>query len=236
MSLRIAIVDDEPAGIQVLTNLMEDFVEDAEIVGTYQSAEEAIVGIRTSRPSIVFSDIELKDMSGLDLIRNIEDLNICTVFVTAHQEYAIDAIRQKAFDYLLKPIRVKEFLDVIYRIKKNLSQVQSVPDSIMINTSKKVLFVPKHEIVLIKGEGSYCRLYLASGQEEIVSKNLAHYEREIASNIFFRTHQSYLVNMAHVKNLLLEDGLQIELKNGHMAPLTSAKKAHFLRAMKKKKI
>ena len=234
MSLRIAIVDDEQAGISVLTNLIEQFISDATIVGKYNNAEKAILGIRKEKPDILFSDIELEDMSGLDLIANLTDLDLKTVFVTAHQEYAIEAIRQKAFDYLMKPIRIKDFLNVFKRLKNASSKLNLEQESIMINTSKKVLFVPKHEIVMIKGEGSYCRLFLESGQEEIVSKNLAHYEREIASKTFFRTHQSYLVNIHHVKNLLLENGLQIELKNGQMALLTNSKKVDFLSAMKKK--
>lgn len=231
MTFRIAIVDDEQAGISVLSNLVKEFIADAKIVGTYRNAKDAILGIRKEKPDVLFTDIEMEDMTGLELVSNIADPSLKTIFVTAHQKYAIEAIRTKAFDYLLKPIRVKEFLNVFKRLSLPVHEQIIENDSIMINTSKKVLFVPKSEIVMIKGEGSYSRLYMESGREEIVSKNLAHYEREINSQQFFRTHQSFLVNVAHVKNLLLENGLQIEMNNGLMAHLTTSKKAIFLEAM-----
>lgn len=130
----IIIIDDEQSGIDVLTSLIKEFVPEANILGTFNTAHEAVNGIRNLRPDIVFSDIEMLEMSEIELLSLVEDIPFKTVFVIAHQKYAIQAIRQKAFDYLLKPIRIKELMDVFHRINtdREASPLKNGEDTIML--------------------------------------------------------------------------------------------------------
>lgn len=233
MHIKVVIVDDEKSGIHVLSKLIEKYVPAAKIIGTFQNAEEALSQIPLLHPDLIFSDIEMAEMSGLDLLSNLPDSMFTTVFVTAHPQYTIEAIRNSAFDYLLKPIRVKELLNVFKRFSnKQQFTPNQHSNTILLHTSSKMFFVPQEEIIMIKGDGSYCTFYLSSGATEVVSKNLAHYERLINAPHFFRVHKSYLVNLKQVINLNMEDGLELALKGNLRATLSASKKNDFLNAMK----
>ena len=234
MSRKIIVIDDEQSGVDVLTNLITEFVPTAEIIATYSNAYEAVSGIKKHRPDIVFSDIEMPEMSGIELVTLIDNPTFKTVFVTAHEKYAIQAIRHNAFDYLLKPIRIKELLDLFNRIDIELDSLptKNEADTIMLSTAKKVCFVHLNDIIMIKGEGSYSTFYLEHSEPILVSKNLAYYQRIIDSTKFFRSHQSYLVNLDHVDTINLEDGLLIELSQKMTAHLSTNRKQDFISAMK----
>ncbi len=233
MNVNVVIVDDEPSGINVLRKMLEKYVPEVQITGTFDNAEEALLGIRQLNPDLVFSDIEMEEMSGLEMLSNLPDSKFSTVFVTAHPQYSIEAIRNQAFDYLLKPVQVAELLNVFRRYHTNRGTGKTKSsETILLNTSNKMLFVHKEEIIMIKGDGSYCIFYLKSGASEVVSKNLAYYERLIDSSFFFRSHKSYLINLRQVLNLNLENGLEVVLSGDLTASLSSSKKIAFLDAMK----
>lgn len=243
--LKTVIIDDEEDARSMLQLLLKKYPS-VEIIGEAASVKEGVELINASNPMLVFLDIELTDGTGFDLLNQFSASNFQVVFVTAYDEFAIKAFKYNAIDYLLKPINPMELEKVIHKSKKGIqpSWVQQVDtllstvkekkiEKILLGTSEGLNVVNLSEIVHIEGEGSYCNIFLINKERLVVSKNMKELESLLDSELFFRPHQSYIVNLNYVKKVLKDNGGVILLENNSKVPISRRRKEYFLEELMK---
>ncbi len=243
--IKAVIIEDEEANRILLEVMLKDYIPDVEILGMASSVTDAIDLIQKTKPDIVFLDIEIKGGSGFDVLENLSDSNILVVFTTAYKQYAIQAIKNKAFDYLLKPILLNDVKNAIENAKtviadKNLLNTIKSKNSTPSNTNKIVLkdtnlhkVVTINEIIMIKAESNYSCFYFTDGDKVLISKTLKQIERDFP-NIFFRIHKSYLINLDHALHWEIVRGGNLTLINNIIVPISYRKKSEFLIAIQSK--
>jgi len=215
------IVDDELNALKMLKYHLTEYFPDFNILGVFTNIDSAFAFILKHKVEILFLDINMPNGTGLDLLDKIQGQSIKTIFTTAHSEYAIDAIKGSAFDYLLKPIG----LDDINRIhKKLLNQdklLKNQSDTIIIKVSSKHYRYKTDDIVMISSEGNYSTIHLLDGGTMVITKNLKKMEVDFFCKLpFFRIHQSHIININHVKSYCIQELIM----SNNLKSLVSAKK------------
>jgi two-component system LytT family response regulator len=233
--IKAVIIDDEARSTQSLIILFENYFDNIQVVGTASSALDAVSLIFREKPDVVFLDINMPGHNGFDVLEQIQSLAVKIVFTTAHKEYAIQAIKKGAFDYLLKPIDVDDLRKCIERLNEQFrGQVNPGPGSstIQIHVKEGILFVQTNEIVKLKANGSYTDIYLDNNKKITTSKVLKEYETLLSASGFYRCHNSYIVNLAKIEKLLSEDGYFIEFRDGSRAEVSRKNKEELLEKIK----
>lgn len=232
--IKALIVEDNAFMATILHDLLKEHTTDIAVIDIADTGKKALKIIAAEKPHVVFLDIELPDMTGFELLQQLDDINFQTIFTTSHSHYAIRAFRFNALDYLIKPIKENELDEAIKRFLKSAGntievkhalsnlQSQSVDDQkLVLATQNGTLRLPLKQITHIEGERNYSYIYLSKGSRELSSKNLAYFEDILTDKNFFRCHRSYLVNRYHI-NVLKTD--YFVLKNGVEIPISRRKK------------
>ncbi|MFZ1791461.1 MAG: LytTR family DNA-binding domain-containing protein [Saprospiraceae bacterium] len=232
--IKALLVEDNAFMATVLHDLLKHHAADVSVLGIAKTGKEALALIASVKPNVVFLDIELPDMTGFELLQQLDDIHFQTIFTTAHSDYAIKAFRFNALDYLVKPIQESELDEAIKRIRKTANNVMEVKHALsnlesqsvenqklVLPTHNGTLRLPLKQITHIEGERNYSYIYLSNGSRELSSKNLAYFEDILADKGFFRSHRSYLINRYHIDSL--KDDFFI-LKNGLEIPIARRKK------------
>jgi two-component system, LytTR family, response regulator len=233
-TIKALIVEDNVFMATVLHDLLKENAADIAVLDIADTGNKALQLIASKKPDVVFLDIELPDMTGFELLQQLDDINFKTIFTTAHSHYAIRAFRFNALDYLIKPIKEAELDEAVKRLLKSagnnievkhaLSNLESrsVEDQkLVLPTQNGTLRLPLKQITHIEGERNYSYIYLSNESRELSSKNLAYFEDILIDKSFFRSHRSYLVNRYHI-NALKSD--QFVLKNGVEIPISRRKR------------
>lgn len=224
MNLKVAIIDDEIHAIETLVyDLTEDFKSSVDILFTTTHPVEGVKRLRMEKPDLLFLDIEMPGLSGLDILSLIDDLDIQVIITTAHQEFAIQTVGTKAIAYLLKPIQPENLEAVINQAlerKQNPAKTSLLKDKIAIPDMEGIELIPYDEIIYCKSDGNYTTLALIGNRKMTVSKPLKYFEENIFSEQFFRIHKSYLVNLTHVKKYLKRDGGVLVMINNDGLPVS----------------
>lgn len=241
--IRAVIIDDDIKSIESLQLLINKYCPTFNVVGTAFNVEEGAYQIRLHQPDVVFLDVEMPDGSGFDLLKILKVRDFDVVFITAHNKYAINAIKHSALDYLLKPFDLEEFLETVEKIKKN-GKVKSanydvllenlnhnVPKKLVIASSKGYEYIPVETIVRLESERSYARIFLTSGRKIMVSKCLNDYQNMLSPDVFFRVHNSHLINLNHVVMYVRTDGGYVEMSDKSRIPVSRSKKEIFINTM-----
>jgi two-component system, LytTR family, response regulator len=240
--IRSLIVDDELPACNVLKNYIDEFChEDVEIVAIARSVKEALKAIRIHRPELVFLDIEMPNDNGFDLLRKAQKIDFKVIFVTGYSEYAIQAFRFSAVDYLLKPINIIELREAVAKVKKDIDQQldhrnleilisgirnpDKLPETMVIRDTEGFKVLKNDEIIYCKADGYCTHFYLTGNHKETSSRNLKYYEELLGGYGFQRVHNSFLVNLKHVCKYLNEGN--IELSENQHAPLGDVYKRSF---------
>ncbi len=215
------IVDDEEKAIEMLEFYLSEYFPSFEVIGTYMDIESAIDGILKNKPEILFLDINMPSGTGIELLSRIKHLNILTIFLTAHSEYAIEAIKLDAFDYLLKPLNLAEFNRVNAKILDFKKKPILEENKIKIQISNNIYLFNVEEIILASSEGNYTTIFSTSQKPLVLSKNLKKVQEEYFSKLpFYRSHQSYIVNLNHIVSY---SNYEIILTENHKASLSNKK-------------
>lgn len=235
MKIRSIIVDDNPFNIEVLADLLEESKHPVVVEGVANNGMEAVKRIGELKPDLVFLDVEMPDMNGFEVLAALDTIDFQTIFVTAHSNYAIEAIRFNALDYLTKPIDPKELSQALKRYAANPANPQQVQLALKnLRTEKpedQTLFLPTQEgglklvlknIVRIEGERNYSYIYMSDNTKKLSSKTLGHFEEILADKGFFRCHRSHLVNGLHVKDILEQSFIM--LNNETQLPISRRKR------------
>lgn len=244
---RAIIIDDEVHGINCLKLLIEKHIPEVRIVGETTEALEGITLIENYRPEMVFLDINMPHLNGFDLLHRLKFRNFNLIFTTAHQEYAIQAIRMNAVDYLLKPIDIDDLKETVNRIKNNLITKKTSglnelleeakndsSSKIPFHTKDKIEYLNKNDILRMESESNYTHIFTTTGHRFTVSKTMGEYENLLCNkdNHFMRVHQSHIVNLNHIIRFVRENGGLIITKDHSEIPLAKTKKDDFTKWLK----
>lgn len=215
MNIKALIIDDEQAPIELLKWLIKQYCPEIDQVETARSAEEAINLLSSYSPDLVFLDIQMPRYNGFDFLEKIATWNFEIIFTTAFNEFAIQAIRLSALDYLLKPIDDNELKRAVQRfITKrstvvtdpemyknfidNLSQPNKGKFKLAISDSKTIRYVPIEEIIRLEADGNYTYIYKTGPKSYYSAKTLKEYDELLLGSRFLRVHRSHLINIDHI--------------------------------------
>ena len=229
--LHALVVDDEPHCRDLLCRQLERTCPSIHVLQTASSAKEAERLIQELAPDVVFMDIHMPHTSGLDLLDALSERDFYLVFTTAFDQYAVEALRKRAFDYLLKPIDRQDLQACARRILMHFyhhrtpgqGALSPAMRRIEILTSGKRHFVRHRDIVHVQAEGSYTTLHLESGRRITMSKNLKRVEEMLNNEMFFRAHNSHLVQLERVEACNYRDNTVV-LDNGAVVPMAVRKR------------
>jgi two-component system LytT family response regulator len=235
---KCVIIDDERNARETLQKmLIRYFPTRLNIVGMADSVKEGVYLIKENKPDVVFLDIEMPEENGLQLFSYFKEVDFSVVFTTAYQQYAINAIKYAALDYILKPINQIELGEAISklerkdRINKNTTMhIEALMHNINLDSESfnKVIFPTKdgyelekiRNIIYCKADKNYCEIHTVSNII-VVSKSLKHVVDLLPSDIFFRIHKSYFVNQNYIKALSRSEGDHVILENNVSLPISA---------------
>ncbi len=244
---KVLIVDDEKRTRDLISKMIQSFDLDLEVTSMGENVLTAIEAIEKVQPDLLFLDIQMPDGTGFDVLKSIKEKKFEVIFITAHEEYAIKAIKFSALDYLLKPVDVEELRQAIERalntitLKKQESQFEALQNNITPN-SKKRLVLKTHESVYVleldqiircEADKNYTTFFLVGGKKIVVSKTLKDYETILSPHNFLRIQQSHLVNLDFIDRYDKANGGVVVMKDGAEVPLSHAKREHFFNLIEK---
>ena len=241
--LQILLVDDENDALEALEWKLNNYIDDV-AVQTCNSPIKAIDIIENEKPDVVFLDIQMPEMDGFTMIEKLEYRDFNLIFTTAHDEFALKAIKVSAIDYLLKPVDKDELLASMDKIKGSkkedlledklqllLNNLNENSDKINISADGKVYLLDKDDVVMLKSDKSYTTIFLKSEQQILVSKTLKEVEKKFLFSQFYRVHNSYLINLNHVKEYMKGLGGELIMTNGLTASISRNKKAELFKKL-----
>ncbi|MGD1844262.1 MAG: LytR/AlgR family response regulator transcription factor, partial [Salibacteraceae bacterium] len=220
MKLKTLVVDDEPAARRQLLRLLTAHTTHLELLTPAPSVQAARQRLEEERPDVVFLDIQLPGEGGFDLLDSLPDRQFQVVFTTGFNQYALQAFRVRATDYLLKPVKANELQATVDRVlethhwihqsKANARLYRAVLDQLLlpqqeanqvltIRHQKGFQLVRFHEIVFMEADNSYTHFYLIDGSHITASRGIRYYEEAFTTPPFLRIHRSYLINLEHLK-------------------------------------
>ncbi|HEX3933406.1 MAG TPA: response regulator [Puia sp.] len=247
--IKTMLVDDEPRGLSALKRLLELYCPEVKVVGECQDTRSAVEAIATLEPELVFLDIAMPDKNGFDLLNELSPVHFEIIFVTAHNEYTIQAFKYSAVDYLLKPVEEDLLIEAVRRAGQringkasahqvetflyNLHKVQNPAEmKLCIPDMKGFRVVQLSDVVYCESESSYTIFYLLNGQRIMASKSIMEYELLLEHSGFCRVHKSFLVNLHHIKEYIRGEGGSVVLTNDQAIEVSRRKKEVFMSKMK----
>lgn len=246
--IRSLIVDDEQDNRLTMNALLTRYCQGVEVVGEAATVKEAVTKINAVKPDIVFLDIEMPFENGFQLFKYFTDINFEVIFTTAYDEYAVQAFRYSAIDYLLKPIDLQDLREAISRVAKNKIQpelnkirLQTLEYNLDNNFQKIALpvmngfeFINAEDIIHLEADSNYT-IVNTTNDKYFVSKSLRDFEIMLESSNFFRVNRSNLINLKFLKRYIKNKAPLIELTNGTQIKLPLARKQTFLNQVGYKK-
>jgi len=240
--INAVIVDDEPKAIQSLSWELTNFSDEICILATFSNPESALNFLKHNTPDCLFLDIQMPTMDGFQFLGHLINRDFPVIITTAYDEYAIKALKHEAVDYLLKPIDSDDLNETIEKIKKFNSKVLSIDkleqllmnfngvpsqQKVTINSDGKLIFLNIDDIIFIRSDGNYSTIYLKNNQKKVVTKKLKDINAILPQCSFFRTHNSYIVNLHKIKEFLKTEGYLI-MEANHKIPVARQRKSEFL--------
>jgi two-component system LytT family response regulator len=242
--MRTLIIDDEKHCRDTLSIMLARYCPDLKVLDQCADGASALASIRIHRPELIFLDIEMSGMNGFELLGSCRDCHFEVIFTTAYNEYAIQAIRHRAVDYLLKPIIPSELGAAVERAinakhRATLSngiahllhcmERGNAAGRITLSTTDGVIIVNTTDILYCEAENNYTRFHLTSGKPIFIAKTLKKAEEQLSPHPdFVRVHQSFIVNMKYVHRYVKGSGAEIILTNEKSIPVSRAKRQELL--------
>lgn len=234
METTAIIVEDESTAREVLRNYLHKYCPQVRLLGEAQNIREAVPLIETTRPQLVFLDVEMPFGNAFDVLEACKDIPFETIFVTAFSEYALKALNRSAAYYLLKPVSIEELVVAVHRaqthiqskdalnrnkiIMENFQEKKPEKQQLILPTLEGFEVVRMEHIVRLKGNGNFTDVYLQDGSKKMVCRFLKYFS-EILPDIFMRVHKTHIINLKFVKTYhkgsggfaILTDGTEIEI-------------------------
>jgi two-component system LytT family response regulator len=232
--IRALIIDDEPSAVETLELMLERYVPEITECRSSTAPSEGLHVLKTWAPDLLFLDIQMPLMNGFDILKQFPQITFTVIFTTAYDQYAIQAIRFSALDYLLKPIDADELraaVDKYISQESSRQGAQALYDNLLHNLSAKrkedfkltvattsgTSFYAPVDIIRLEAESNYTRFYFLNQKSILTSRTLKEYEEILTGYGFLRIHKSHLINSMHVRHvtrdgiLTLADQSQVEI-------------------------
>lgn len=229
--MKAIIIDDEKPYREVLKDLLTDNFPDILIQEECADAVSGFTAIKKLHPDVVFLDVEMPGMNGVALLEKLPQRDFDVVFTTSHDKYALQALKQGATDYLVKPINIIELTSAIEKIRKrrNFKKTQQIESQmIAFPTGDGLTFYQPGEIIRCESEANYTTVHLSKGEKILITKQLGEIETMLAPLGFYRTHKSHLVNLSLIKKIVKSEGGYLVMRDGAQIPVSRQKKEEFM--------
>jgi two-component system LytT family response regulator len=229
------IVDDEKKSVLNLQILLKDHCPAINVIGTASNALEAVTKIMSDKPDVVFLDVQMPGYNGFDVLDQVSESGVITIFTTAHRDYAISALRKGAFDYLLKPIDIDELKACCKALETKLGERTNNDEPahiIELSVKDGIFFIKPADIIRLEASGSYTVFYLDNNIKHLVSKSMKEYEAMLPTGYFYRCHNSHIVNLRKVVKFVHTNGYFAEMSNGSVVEIARKNKETFLERLK----
>ena len=244
--LRAIIIDDEINGIKFLQYLIHKNCKEIEVIGSETIPQKGIELIDQLKPDIVFLDIEMPGMNGFEVLEKLKHLSFHVIFTTAYDNYAIKAFKYNTVDYLLKPVVDEELIVAVNKlvsktkagitdisINKLLEKINYTQNQkrIVINSQNETIYLDPQKIVRLESDSNYTNVFLIDGKKIISTKTLKEYEYTLNQEIFFRTHNTVIVNIDYIEKFVKTDGGYILMQDNIQVPVSRDKRQNLLLAL-----
>jgi two-component system LytT family response regulator len=246
--IRTLLIDDEPQCIQRIADLFDtDSYHDINIIEACHSVESATQAIYRHRPDLLLLDVEIGRETGFQLLEKFPKPGFGVIFTTAYNQYAVQAFRSSAIDFLLKPIEAQELLQAIekFRDKKSFEHISDKLDNLLRNLkvqqpslkricipmSSGIEFIQVNDIIRCESSGNYTNVYIRNKPKIFVAKTLKEFDEMLVDCDFFRVHHSHLINLQFVKNYQRGKGGSLTLHDGTEIEVSVRRKDEFLKKM-----
>ena len=188
------------------------------------------------QPDVLFLDVEMHGMNGIEVVRHFPQRKFNIIFTTAHERYALPALKAAATDYLVKPLSPQDVYDALQKCMTpgtvTADPKPAIAHRITLSTASEILVVDTDEIIRVEADNNYSQFYFINRPKILISKTLKEFEELLLPHNFFRVHQSHLINLMHVESVLSEDGGYVVMKQGHKVEISRRRKADFLARLK----
>ncbi|WP_335977127.1 LytTR family DNA-binding domain-containing protein [Gaetbulibacter jejuensis] len=240
MKLKSIIVEDEETSRDILKNYLKKYCPNVDVLGEAANVDEALLLIRNNDLDLVFLDVEMPYGNAFDLLDKVGDIDFETVFVTAYNHYAIEALNAHASYYLMKPISIDELIKAVDYVTEIKTKEEALQDQVLVPKTSSVngkITIPQQDgfevlntadILYCKADDNYTEIYLNTDKKKLVSKTLKYFEDALSDSSFARVHKSYLVNVNEVTKYVKGKGGSVILSNGKQIMVSASKKSELL--------
>lgn len=241
-NITVILIDDELDSLNALEEQIKLYCPGVKILGAYDEARKGLEAIRAQNPDVVFLDIQMPGMTGLELAKAIGPDNARVIFVTAYSQYALDAIKLSALDYLLKPVDPDELIAAVEKIRtKSAGKQSGDPNQLPIldhllheaqNQSysqdtiiglpdeKGINYIRIKDIIRLEAQRNYCMFYFLDGSSTLVSKNIGTFTDGLQKYELVQVHRAHVVNLKHVKRYVRVNGPYLQMCDGSEVPVS----------------
>jgi two-component system LytT family response regulator len=242
--IRCVLIDDESNSLEMMEWLLKTYCPQVLVEAMCNAAAKGIEAINKYKPDVVFLDIEMPHMNGFDMLEQFDKLSFDVVFCTAYDQFAIKAFKYSALNYLLKPVDPEDLKETIRRIEErraaplkeqvellfqNIKQgARTTAQRIALTTGDGMIFVPTQDILYCQAESNYTSVVLVGGRKILVSKVLKDIDETLSGPDFFRIHNSYLINLNHIKKYVRGEGGYIIMDDGANISISRNKRQEFM--------
>ena len=237
--IKVVLIDDEEHALETLEWKIKNYCPDVAILQTFSSPVKALPFLQEQQFDLLFLDIEMPEMNGFELLQQVRDVHFDVIFTTAYDEYGIKAIKYSALDYLLKPVQVEELTEAVSKFQEkhshsvlpqqlevlfqSLQEKNAKNQKIALSTKESIELVAPKDIIMCESDSNYTLVYLQD-RKKLISKTLKDFEEMLVPFNFFRTHQSYLINVEQIAEFVKGEGGYLVMKNGLRVPVSRSKR------------
>lgn len=237
-------MDDEQKALDTLSNVLNTFFDNVNIVGMANTVDRAYDMINTTKPDLVFLDIEMGQESGFHLLEKFEDIRFHLAFLTAHEEFALKAIKFSALDYIIKPAGIQELKALLHKVEQsprrgeenqkikhmfgNFLTGNKSEHKITLAVAEGYEFIKVDNILYLRADGSYTIFFLKGGSRLTTSKNLKFFASILEGYGFFRIHNSTLINLKYIKRFNRGAGGYVVMENDEEFSISKSRKEEFM--------
>jgi len=244
--MNVVIIDDEAPVRNAIKALLNEKFPGIIIMASEGTIKNGYEAILKYKPDLLFLDIELPDGTGFDLLEKFRQIPFKIIFVTGHNEYAIDAIKVSALDYILKPVDADDLCHAVDKAREILNnedqqlkfqalyeniQSRKVLKKIILHTSEHLQLVSVNDIIRAEADSNYTRFFLSGNRKVMVSRTIKEFEALLSASGLIRVHQSHLVNLEFIDKFYKKDGGYLLLKNGAKIPVSPNMKKQVIQAI-----
>ena len=247
--IKAVIIDDEKDSIDTLKWKLENYCPDVSVISSFEKPADGVSYLKKNPVDLLFLDIEMPMLTGFDVLEELgRDISFDIIFITAYDNFGIQAVKFSALDYLLKPVQNKELKEAIDKhLKKTQQKIPSEQIDLLLNnvqaerkgkrgrialaSKESIEFVDPNDIVVCEANSNYTNVYLVEGRKRVVSKTLKDFEEMLMQFDFFRPHNSHLINLGRVKEFIRGDGGYLVMENKMKIPVSKNRKEELMQLL-----